>query len=310
MPLLPDAAPSHGALDSGPGPLGDTMTSSRGGSSSRPRIATCPGWPTALRSSAFVQATTVRSAAPQTFAVGLGIVPRAAGARVRRLRASSLPGPRQRPSVFTERRFAIHSRHHSCHAASTALATVNGGEHRAASATRTAANTALPVQRERQRAPRCQRNANGGERCAASATRTAASATRTAASAALPAQRERRRAPRCQRNANGSRLHRAASATRTAASATRTAASAVLPAQRKRQRGLRWPRNGRVARHGARRVAWGASCGMGRVARHGARRAAWGDVERQRVLRWPRNGRVVRHGPRLRRGDLGVGTLG
>jgi len=53
----------------------------------------CPGWPTALRSSAFVQATTVRSAAPQTFAVELGIVPQAAGAQVRRLRASSLPGP-------------------------------------------------------------------------------------------------------------------------------------------------------------------------------------------------------------------------
>ena len=220
IPLLPDAGPSHGALDSGPGPLGDATASFRGGSpSSRPRVASpggsrrpdrarlrplsrltlglrpqtiralqmsalnfghapsatrrppeeahpqnhglrpCPGWPTALRSSAFVQATTVRSAAPQTFAVELGIVPQAAGAQVRRLHTSSFPGPCQRPSVFTERRFAIPSCHHSCHAASTVLPAVNGGERRAASATRTAASTALPAQCVRQRAPRCQRNA-------------------------------------------------------------------------------------------------------------------------------------------------------
>ncbi|KAI0289935.1 hypothetical protein BC826DRAFT_1177047 [Russula brevipes] len=91
----------------------------------------------------------------------------------------------------------------------------NGGERRAANATRTAASTAQPVQSERRRTPRSQSNANGGEH-------RAASATRTAASTALPVQRKRQRAPRCQRNANGGERH--------AASATRTAAGTVAPA--------------------------------------------------------------------------------
>ena len=112
----------------------------------------------------------------------------------------------------------------------------NGGERRAASATRTAASTAQPVQRERRRAPRCQRNANGGEH-------RAASATRTAASTAQPAQRERRRAPRCQRNANGGE-HRAASA-------TQTAASTALPAQRERRRAPRSQCNANGGEHRA-----------------------------------------------------------
>ncbi|KAI0286476.1 hypothetical protein BC826DRAFT_1189336, partial [Russula brevipes] len=275
----------------------------------------CPGWPTALRSSAFVQATTVRSAAPQAFTVGVGIVPQAAGAQVRRLRASSLLGPRQRPSVFTKRRFAIpschhprSSRHHSCHAASTALPTVNGGEHCAASATRMAASTALPVQHEwrgapstalpvqheRQRAPHYQCNANGGEH-------RAASTARTAASTALAVQRERRRAPRCQRNANGGE--------HCAASATRTAASTALPAQRERRRA---PRSQRNANGGEHRAA--------SATRMAASAVLPAQRKRQQGLRWPRNGRVVRHGPRLRQavtwelgrlGDLGcLGYLG
>jgi hypothetical protein len=62
-------------------------------------------WPAALRSVAVAQANwpctwprPCAVAAPQTFAVGLGIVPQTqpTGAQARRIRASSLPGPRQR----------------------------------------------------------------------------------------------------------------------------------------------------------------------------------------------------------------------
>ncbi|KAI0293268.1 hypothetical protein BC826DRAFT_1175813 [Russula brevipes] len=214
IPLLPDAAPSHGALDSGPGPLGDTMTSSRGGSSS---IKTTDCDPFQGHDRAQCGASYIR--------VGLGIVPQTAGAQVRRLRASSLPGPRLRPSVFTERRFAIPSRERR--RALRCQCNANGGECRAANTTRTAASAALPTQRERRRAPRSQCKANGGEH-------RAARATRTAANTAQPVQRERRRALRCQCNANGSE--------RRAANAMRTAASATQPVQRERRRALWHPR--------------------------------------------------------------------
>ncbi|KAI0283181.1 hypothetical protein BC826DRAFT_1110295 [Russula brevipes] len=135
------------------------------------------------------------------------------------------------------------------HQAPRCQCNTNGSEHRTTSATRMAASTALPAQRERRRAPRWQCNANGGEH-------RAASATRMAASTALPAQRERRRAPRCQRNANGGERH--------AASATRTAASTVLPAQREWRRALCCQRNANGSKDCAGR-ATGASCGMGRA---------------------------------------------
>ncbi|KAI0299517.1 hypothetical protein BC826DRAFT_1183958 [Russula brevipes] len=246
-----DAGPSHGALDSGPGPLGDTTASFRGGSpSSRPRVASpggsrcpdrarlrplsrltlglrpqtiralqtsalnfghapsatrrppeeahpqnhglrpCPGWPTTLWSSAFAQATTVCSAAPQTFPSSSESCPKPPGLKfvgfapqVFRVRASDHPSSPSDDSRFP--RTTIH---------------VTRPARR--SPPLTVANTALPVQCERRRAPRCQCNANGGEHHAASATQTAAStngskhraanATRTAASTALPAQHKRR----------------------------------------------------------------------------------------------------------------------
>ncbi|KAI0287903.1 hypothetical protein BC826DRAFT_1108080 [Russula brevipes] len=208
IPLLPDAAPSHGALDSGPGPLGDTMTSSRGGSSSRPRIATLSRVTRRASVERLVQATTVRRAAPLTFASG----------------SESCPKPLVPKFVgFAPQVFRVRA---SDHLSSPSDDRANSGVRHAASATRTAACATQPAQRERRRAPRSQRNANGGVPTQPAQRerrrRHAASATRTAACAMQPAQREWRRAPRSQRNANGGE--------RRAANATRTAAGTVAPA--------------------------------------------------------------------------------
>ncbi|KAI0284468.1 hypothetical protein BC826DRAFT_1189959, partial [Russula brevipes] len=147
----PGRAPSHGALDSGPGPLGDTMTSSRGGSSSRPRIATLSRVTRRASVERLVQATTVRSAAPLTFASGSESCPRPLGPKfvgfapqVFRVRASDHLSS---PSDDRERRRAPRSQRNA-----------NGGVRNAASATRTAACATQPAQRERRRAPRSQRN--------------------------------------------------------------------------------------------------------------------------------------------------------
>ncbi|KAI0296800.1 hypothetical protein BC826DRAFT_967855 [Russula brevipes] len=262
-----DTGPSHGALNSGPGPLGDMTASFQGGSPSlRPWVASpggshhpdhaqlqplsrltlglrpqtiralqmsvlnfghtpsvtrqpteeahpqnhglqpCPGWPTALQSSAFAQATTVRNAVPQTFAVKLGIVPQAAGAQcnanssehraasaTQMAASTALPAQHKRQQVLRCQRNA------------------NSSKHRAGSTAQTVASTALAVQCKWQRAPHWQCNANGSEH-------RAGSATQTVASTALAVQREQWQAPRRQLNANGSE-HRAASATQTAASA-------------------------------------------------------------------------------------------
>ncbi|KAI0287481.1 hypothetical protein BC826DRAFT_1108405 [Russula brevipes] len=174
----------------------------------------------------------MRSAAPQTFAVELGIVPQAAGAQVRRLRASSLPGPASdhrlhratiRNSLAPQSALlapplcnANGGEHHAASATRNggehraASATCNGGEHRTASATRNggehhAASATRNGGEHRVASATC----NGGEHRTASAMRNggehrAATATRTAASIALAAQREGRQAARWQRNVNGS----------------------------------------------------------------------------------------------------------
>ncbi|KAI0282404.1 hypothetical protein BC826DRAFT_1190668 [Russula brevipes] len=180
-----------------------------------------------------VQATTVRSAAPPTFASGSESCPKPLGPKFVGFA----------PQVFRVRACD----HLSSPSDDSRFPRANGGEHCAASATQTAASAALPTQRERRRAPRCQRNANGGEH-------RAASAKRTAANTAQPEQRERRRTPRSQSNANGGE-HRAASA-------TRTAASTALPVQRKRQRAPRCQRNA----NGGERHAASATRAAGTVA--------------------------------------------
>ncbi|KAI0288628.1 hypothetical protein BC826DRAFT_1177754 [Russula brevipes] len=156
------------------------------------------------------QATTVRSAAPPTFASGSESCPKPLGPKFVGFA----------PQVFRVRACD----HLSSPSDDSRFPRANGGEHCAASATQTAASAALPTQRERRRAPRCQRNANGGEH-------RAASAKRTAANTAQPEQRERRRTPRSQCNANGGE--------HCAASATQTAASAALPTQCERRRAPR-----------------------------------------------------------------------
>ncbi|KAI0287156.1 hypothetical protein BC826DRAFT_71072 [Russula brevipes] len=153
----PGRAPSHGALDSGPGPLGDTMTSSRGGSSSRPRIATLSRVTRRASVERLVQATTVRSAAPLTFASGSESCPRPLGPKFVGFA----------PQVFRVRA----SDHLSSPSDDSRFPRANGGERRAANTTRTAACAMQPAAtRTTRRPPRSQRNANGGVRHAASAT--------------------------------------------------------------------------------------------------------------------------------------------
>ncbi|KAI0296391.1 hypothetical protein BC826DRAFT_232172 [Russula brevipes] len=202
----PGRAPSHGALDSGPGPLGDTMTSSRGGSSSRPRIATLSRVTRRASVERLVQATTVRSAAPLTFASGSESCPRPLGPKFVGFA----------PQVFRVRA----SDHLSSPSDDSRFPRANGGERRAANTTRTAACAMQPAT----------------TRTAASATQPAQRERRRAPS--QPVQRERRRAQR----SHATRT--AACATQPAT--TRTAACATLPTQRERQRVLRWPHNGCV----------------------------------------------------------------
>ena len=116
-------------------PLGDTTAFSRGGSSSRPWIATLSRVTCCTSVECLVQATTMRSVAPLTFALGLESCPKSLGPKFVGFA----------PQVFR----VCASDHLSSPSDDSRFPRMNGGEHCAASATQMAASTTLPMQRER-----------------------------------------------------------------------------------------------------------------------------------------------------------------